>query len=123
MAAPTTSAPDLVQFKAFLIGSNHIEAKGDYEAATDYLFVRSAYVPVVSMIFEAPQIIALDALKPNFNLRVPKSNTSQNQIISSMPINQLLLIAASISASSYDNRVSLKYNVISYDVKRSEASK
>lgn len=120
MAAPTQTAPDLVYFKAFLIGSTYIEAKGDYEAAYDYLFIRSAYVPVVSMIFEAPQIHVLDPLKPNFNLRIPKSNISQNQIITSMPLNQLLFIAASISASSYDNRVSLKYNVISFEVKRIE---
>lgn len=121
MAAPTTSAPDLVHFTAFLIGSNHIEAKGDYEAATDYLFIRSAYVPVVSMIFDAPQIHALDSLKSNFSLRVPKSNASQNQVITSMPVNQLLRIAASISASSYDNRVSLKYNVISFESKRPDS--
>lgn len=116
MAAPTITAPDLVQFLAICIGANAIEAKDQYEAAIDYLFIRSAFVPAVNMIFEAPQIYANDPLKYNFNVRIPKSNTQQIKLLSSIPINKLVSISAAVSASSYQNRVSVKYTYISYEL-------
>lgn len=115
-AAPTTNAPDLVNFLAIAIGANAIEAKGDYEAAVDFCFIRSVFVPAVGMIFEAPQLYGNDSQRHNFNIRIPKSDAQQIKLLSSMPTNQLLSISASVSASSYDNRVSFKYKCITFEL-------
>lgn len=116
MAAPTITAPDLVNFLAILIGANSVEAKEQYEAATEFCFIRSVYVPAVGMTFEGPQLFSVDPLRHNFTARIPKSNAQQIKLLSSIPINKLVSISAAVSASSYSNRVSVKYNYISFDV-------
>lgn len=116
MAVPTTSAPDLVRFDAILIGANSIEPKEQYEAATEFCFIRSVFVPAVSMIFDAVQLYKTDQHRHNFTARILKSNLQQIKLLSSIPVNQLVSIYAAVSASSYNNRVSFKYTYISFEL-------